>query len=711
MKRTILYRLMLAVLLLTAVGCARDNRSAVGGEQGVVLFSVQTDMTANVASRAGETTPPTPETPAIIYRLTILKGETVVGTYPDISKITDLTLPVGAYKFVAESGVEATTAIDAPYYRGEKDVTIVGGQTTAVTITAKLANVRISAVVSQTIKDNFKDYSLTVDAVTLTKNDIIANKSLYVSATPGKFTWILNVVNNQDVASISTAEVTGVLPCTHYKFSFDVDKSANENQGQLVLNLTVNTAVTSTEETINLNLEKKEVPKITELGGKILTTSTVIVDVVKREADFRLSVLAQAKLRAVTLSHNNAWLTARGVPATFDILTLSSGAAATINAAGITWRDMTLGGLSSSLDFTGLAKNAEQGEYNITIAITDQMGQVTNATVRFSILPDQDHITHDAVSGAKYAVLNGVWCTTAAPIGLTFQYQENGASTWTSVPAAQIQKVEATKSFSATIRGLRANTPYNFRTYSSSAPGSEKVGIQKSFTTEFAPEIPNLNFEQQYWSGKTWYPNATGGNSYWATGNEGVNMSPVNKPSNNTDFNDSANGHPTAVKLSSIGNVLMVGFAGGSIFTGDYKTNMGSPASSVKFGRAYDGRPLALKGWYKYTGGAINVNSYVKVPGVNGTADKCHIYISLEKWGSATARPSSPNVIGYGELKSADGVPNWTQFNIPIQYNSTDKPDHVVLVATASYLGGDFCGCSSSVLCIDDFELVWEPEL
>ncbi|MEG0163568.1 MAG: DUF4493 domain-containing protein, partial [Mucinivorans sp.] len=221
MKRTILYRLMLAVLLLTAVGCARDDRSAVGGEQGVVLFSVQTDMTANVASRAGETTPPTPETPAIIYRLTILKGETVVGTYPDISKITDLTLPVGAYKFVAESGVEATTAIDAPYYRGEKEVTIVGGQTTAVTITAKLANVRISAVVSQTIKDNFKDYSLTVDAVTLTKNDIIANKSLYVSATPGKFTWTLNVVNNQGTANTSTAEVTGVLPCTHYKFSFD----------------------------------------------------------------------------------------------------------------------------------------------------------------------------------------------------------------------------------------------------------------------------------------------------------------------------------------------------------------------------------------------------------------------------------------------------------------------------------------------------------
>ncbi|MEG0656439.1 MAG: PCMD domain-containing protein, partial [Mucinivorans sp.] len=116
------------------------------------------------------------------------------------------------------------------------------------------------------------------------------------------------------------------------------------------------------------------------------------------------------------------------------------------------------------------------------------------------------------------------------------------------------------------------------------------------------------SFDEGYWSGSYWYPNASGGNSYWATGNDGVVAGPVSMSANNRhEEQDVIKGK--AVRLTSVRitfGLSPVKFAGGSIFTGDYKTNMSNPVSSVKFGRAYTGRPLGLKGWYKYKPQIIN---------------------------------------------------------------------------------------------------------
>lgn len=686
-------------MLVMAVGCERDSRS--GGEQGEVVFSVETISKTeilNVSTRVGQT--PT-------YRLTIFKGTSQVATYEDYTKIERLSLVAGTYKFVVESGDAALTAIEAPYYRGETTVNVRAGQSAAVNIKAKLANVRVSATVSQIIIDNFTDYSLTINNVKLTKSDIIAGRSLYVSVQNKSFVWYLHLINSQGTTSDFYRTQDNVEPCSHYKFNFDIDNTAAEDDGQFILDLQVDTWVDHIEEDININLEKKDPPLLSPAGAPILSEQ-VVVNEITRQANFLINIYTAAGLKSVKIRQSNDWLTAQGVPAVFEIGKVDAATTSKINALGITWDGITPNVPSSILDFTTLAKTAPLGEYRIYVTVQDNADQITEGVVNFIVLPDQDHITKGVVNGAKYAELNGVWCTRLVPDGLTFQYKIEGSSAWSAVPTSEIVKDEATKKFSARIINLTPTTTYIFRTYSPAA--GEKQGQEVKFTTEDAPEIPNLSFDEGYWSGSYWYPNASGGNSYWATGNDGVVAGPVSMSANNRhEEQDVIKGK--AVRLTSVRitfGLSPVKFAGGSIFTGDYKTNMSNPVSSVKFGRAYTGRPLGLKGWYKYKPQIIN-NNKNGIPNVNGTMDRCHIYISLEDWGGASSRPDSPTIIGYGELQSDQEVKNWTQFSFPIKYNDpVRKPTHVVMTATASYLGGNFCGGDGSEMLIDEFELIWQ---
>ena len=100
-----------------------------------------------------------------------------------------------------------------------------------------------------------------------------------------------------------------------------------------------------------------------------------------------------------------------------------------------------------------------------------------------------------------------------------------------------------------------------------------------------------------------------------------------------------------------------------------------------------------------------------------GDPDQCQIYISLENWGAATERPlgttvpslSDASVVGFGEFHTDQTVDAYTKFTINIEYkNTTDKPTHVVLVATSSRWGGDFCGGTGSQLLVDEMEISFD---
>ena len=159
-------------------------------------------------------------------------------------------------------------------------------------------------------------------------------------------------------------------------------------------------------------------------------------------------------------------------------------------------------------------------------------------------------------------------------------------------------------------------------------------------------------------------------------------------------------------------------FAAGSIYSGTFGKVEGLGAI-LNFGRPYTSRPSALKGYYKYTSGIIDVTKspydYLK-----GQRDSCHIYVALFTWNApfqvnTTTQTfvdlswNNPDMIAFGELKTDQSINDYAQFTIPLKYRDlTTKPTYILIVGAASKYGDYFTGSTSSVLLLDEFELVFE---
>lgn len=298
----------------------------------------------------------------------------------------------------------------------------------------------------------------------------------------------------------------------------------------------------------------------------------------------------------------------------------------------------------------------------------------------------------------QFAYLSGICNLTEVTSPVQFRYKKTTESEWTTVDAVL---EEGTKNYSAKVAPLDFGTTYEYYILC-----GDKTGETCTFTTESYVEIPNLNFDTWTKTQKglftkrdCWYPNGDQANSYWATGNEGV---VTLKSSNSIPVEDGRSGY--SVKLSTI-SITMVGYAAGNLFIGEYSTNMGDPASSVGFGRAYSGaRPVKLSGWYKYAPGA-EMRTGATIPADRTlTSDECEIYVKLWSGGS---------LIGEGSFVDNKNVSQYTKFECPINYvDTTKRPDKITIVATSSRYGGEFEGTSvvgqlaeGSTLWVDDFEL------
>jgi hypothetical protein len=280
-----------------------------------------------------------------------------------------------------------------------------------------------------------------------------------------------------------------------------------------------------------------------------------------------------------------------------------------------------------------------------------------------------------------------------------FDYKKKSETDWHSVPSGKVTAKGG--NIKARIEGLEPETQYMFR-----ARLGEDVGGEVEFTTDAAPTIPNLDFETGSYddNGVVWYPNADGKNSFWATGNEGTKVAGKGNITVHTD--DAVKGK--AIKMTSITGVLVAKAAAGNLYTGTYKTNLMNPRSSAVLGRPYTGRPVGLKGRYKYKSAPISADKDNKYPDVMGKRDKAHIYVILEDWGGATERPENPKVIAYGEFLTDEDNSTYKEFSFDIKYNDTvTRPTHIVLSAASSYLGADFCASDGATLYVDEFELIF----
>ncbi len=298
------------------------------------------------------------------------------------------------------------------------------------------------------------------------------------------------------------------------------------------------------------------------------------------------------------------------------------------------------------------------------------------------------------------------WACSAGVEGVTngegvpaFEYREASASEW--IPAA-VNKTDGTK-VSAYIGNLTPGTAYQVR-----LTNGIITSAAEDFTTGEALQVHNMNFDS--WSnGKKYFPNAEGYAIWDSANSTGI----VNTT---TPVDDAVSGK--AARLESK-NVVM--FAAGNIFTGDFlkAVIVGGIGATLDWGTPFNGRPLALRGYYKYSPKPINHTSE-KYSDLSGETDQCQILACLTDWAApfqvntATERfvdfENDPGIIAFAQFNTAEASSEYIKFTLPLVYrNNTRVPSYLIIAGASSRYGDYFTGGEGSVLHLDEFEFIYDP--
>ncbi len=318
---------------------------------------------------------------------------------------------------------------------------------------------------------------------------------------------------------------------------------------------------------------------------------------------------------------------------------------------------------------------------------------------------------------------------------LGFRYRKLGDTSWITVDP---DKVEISGgAFQTCLTGLEPETTYELVAYS-----DDEVSAIQTVTTEPETQLPNSDFEEWCIENDVVYPGLTRESAYWASGNPGAALGNVTVTDKVTDTRPGSVGQYAALLDSQAAGILGIGkLAAGNLFVGRYVGTRGTNGI-VGFGRPFTQRPVALRGWIKYTCGEITdvgTSQPSDVTIKEGDPDQGFIYVSLGTWTpeeygvceketgdqmlgtdevpicvdtrdkNTFFNPNSEAVIAYGELVLDKSISEWQQFTIKLDYNATNRvPTHIVVVCTASRYGDYYTGSRASKMWLDDFELIYD---
>lgn len=337
-----------------------------------------------------------------------------------------------------------------------------------------------------------------------------------------------------------------------------------------------------------------------------------------------------------------------------------------------------------------------------------------------------------ASAWAKLAYLTGNVVTSKeelTPENMKFQYRAKGADAWTDAVATLNGDT-----YEGKVLGLTPETTYEYRM----VYGEEQFVTEvQEFTTEAAIALHNGSFED--WNKgtgnykNTWFADVAGSadfnKSFWDSGNIGTStgMAALLGAKNPTSPEETiVHSSGKSAKLAS--TYVVIQFAAGNIYTGNYQETIMDPMGArINFGQPFTARPMALHGWIQYTPGEVNRGEDENLPSDAtlhlGDTDQNAVYIALSDKGAPYEVnngakqfidfDNDPNIIAYGELPQEECVATdgWKEVNIPLVYRSLDrKPTHIIIVMSASKYGDYFVGSDSSVMYVDDFELIYDGE-
>ncbi len=306
-----------------------------------------------------------------------------------------------------------------------------------------------------------------------------------------------------------------------------------------------------------------------------------------------------------------------------------------------------------------------------------------------------------------------------------FRYRMKGEEEWKEVPDVQTDG----GTFTACVDSLVPETEYECCAFS----GAD-VTETRAFTTEKEIPVPNGSFEtfshaesDKYFS---FYDPASSDpalqTKWWGSGNKGSTTVGASYAITLPDATASVDGE-YSVQLNS--EYVIIKFAAGNIFTGEYYKTIGTSGGVVRFGRPFTGRPRKLTVWVRYHSGTIPEKCFNDRPEGDpvkaGDKDRGSVWIALGNWDyhkyggseespveintndkSTFFDPEGENVIAYGRHILDDDVEEWTKIEVPLEYRTVSrKPTHIIISCASSLLGDYFTGSPDSAMWIDDLRL------
>ena len=640
----------------------------------------------------------------------------------------------GTYTINGWTGDSVPASFDDRYFKGSAAFSIAAGKSTEVDLVCKIANVVASVEFDENVAEVLSDYSITVGHVAgnLTfEGDDVRKGYFMMNSRATDLEYTLTGTKLDGEKLVKTGTIPDVKAATEYILHVSYS-SSDQPIGGGFFDINVEDEPIGDNQDVVIALA----PTISALGFNIKNTLVREPEAVGR---ISLFVAASSALTSVVLDGDylDDYIEPKG--SDFDLMAVSDDIREQMNSKGINfiytyYPDDDNSSLKINFE-PEMTNNMPNGYYEFQITATDSNGKTSAGVLKIEINGEPLNVepVAEADVWARKAVLSG----TIRQDGITnvmFNYRRRGTQAWTQVAPASSQS-RATR-YVAEVTGLEAETAYEYTIGCTLADGSEYMSDDiKQFTTASTPQLPNAGFEE--WdteSYKYYLIHAKGGEMFWDCGNLGSSTMSKNVTLPDPDVKHSGQ---YSAKLASqfLGLGALGKFAAGNIFIGKYLETLGTNGL-LGWGRPFTARPVALKGYVKYSPVAITSEKtdqgYKK-----GDMDKGIIYIALLDASDVqmdseykNKYPDFPvmvntksvhlfnkdasNVIAYGEkvFDATKGDPttgdDMVEFTIPISYNRTDViPTYILCTASASKGGDYFAGGDGSTMWIDDLELIY----
>lgn len=629
---------------------------------------------------------------------------------------TSLYLVSGTYKVTVEAGDGSEATFTNRTYYGEETFELAAHETKTVNVDCKIKNVAVKVVFDPTLQSKFdiskiayvsaSDVFSKADA----ENDLVPTLT-YETDTTGYFLLPEGVSNlswgfygessDADVNKNNSKTGTIQLPQGGYLYTLTF-KYSKTPDGYLTVTVNVREWETVHDDSYLFSPD----PSISGEGFDIKSITGYYTDPISF-AITSINPLASLKF---TDNKDTEY-------AVLDEGNVVDG----IAAQGISYTKTDEYNGKLTLDETFFGK-LESGINPLNFIITDTDGGEGKTTAQIAIAGASGISSPDLWFGTGN--LDAI-VTNPSASDIQIKYRSKGKydtewSEWISKPAV---KGADGFTYSVAPSDLAADHTYEFQL----TENGTEVGAVKTVTTETGIQLPNAGFEDWNKSGDAWYPYSAGGTAFWGSGNPGSSSlgEQFNTTTGIADPRPGSSGTTAAQLQTQKPSVMGIGrLAAGNIFVGEFGGVSGM-GGSVKMGRAFtfNAKPKALRVWYKYNLGEgdkgrifaclVNMTNGSTYHTVNTnkpeatTFDPTDEFLYTDKTNTGTLEG---HIIGYGDFLIEASQNEWKEYIIPITYReqySGEKPNVLLVTATASYRGDYFEGSTSSKLVIDDFEFIY----